>query len=67
MVDDTSSSLNDPIVEITQHIASNHMDMCRFKGLEDAEYKKVAAALVRISNEAAMKLLPLGACEFFFS
>ena len=60
MVEDTSSALNDAIVEITQHIASDHMDMCRFKGLEDVEYKKVAAALVRISNAAAMKLTQFG-------
>jgi hypothetical protein len=50
VVEDASSALNDPVVEITQHIASNHMDMCRFKGLEDVEYKKVAAALTGISN-----------------
>lgn len=50
MVDDVSSTLSDPTIEITQHIASNHIEMCRFKGLEDIEYKKVAAALIRISN-----------------
>jgi hypothetical protein len=32
------------------------MDMCRFKGLEDVEYKKVAAALIRISKTATMEL-----------
>jgi hypothetical protein len=61
VVEDTSSTLNDATVEITQHIASNHMDMCRFKGLEDVEYKKVAAALTRISNMTAMKLTQSGA------
>ena len=35
--------------------------MCRFKGLDDVEYKKVAAALVRISNATAVKLTRLGA------
>ena len=57
MVEDTSSALSDPIIEIIQHIASNHINMCRFKSLEDVEYKKAAAALVWISNTAAMKLI----------
>ena len=60
MVDDTSSTLSDPIVEITHYIASNHMEMCRFKGLEDVEYKKVAAALAWISNVATMNLTQSG-------
>jgi hypothetical protein len=29
------------------------MGMCRFTGLEDVEYKKVAAALCRITNAIA--------------
>jgi hypothetical protein len=48
VVDDTSSCLNDPTVETKQHISSNHMDMCRFSGLEDPEYLKVAAAMTFI-------------------
>ncbi len=48
VVDDQSSCLDDPIVEIRQHISSNHMDMCRFSGLEDPEYSKVAAAMTLI-------------------
>lgn len=47
--------------EITQYIASNHMDMCRFKGLEDVEYKKVAAALLLISTTVASKSAQTGA------
>ncbi|KAL8344433.1 hypothetical protein RB601_004802 [Gaeumannomyces tritici] len=47
VVEDTSSSLHSPI-EITQHIANDHMDMCRFSGLLDVEYRKVAAALQRL-------------------
>lgn len=50
MVEDTSSAFGDPTIEIAQHIASNHMDICRFKGLNDSEYEKVAAALCRISQ-----------------
>jgi len=48
VVDDTSSCLNDPAVETKQHISSNHTDMCRFSGLEDPEYLKVAAAMTFI-------------------
>lgn len=50
MVEDTSSAFGDPTLEITQHIANNHMDICRFKGLDDGEYEKVAAALHHISE-----------------
>ena len=45
VVDDLSSCLDDPIVETKLHISNNHMDMCRFYGLQDPEYAKVAAAL----------------------
>ncbi|OAL23237.1 hypothetical protein AYO22_06287 [Fonsecaea multimorphosa] len=48
VVDDASSCLSDSSLEITQHIANNHMDMCRFSGMNDAEYRKVAAAIHRI-------------------
>jgi ankyrin repeat protein len=50
IVEDTSSYLNFPTIETTQHIEQNHMDMCRFTGLEDPEYKKVAAALCRMTR-----------------
>ncbi|KAK3898217.1 hypothetical protein C8A05DRAFT_47392 [Staphylotrichum tortipilum] len=49
VVDDTSSYLNISAVETTEHIGRNHMEMCRFPGVDDAEYKKVAAALCRIT------------------
>ncbi|PKS12515.1 hypothetical protein jhhlp_000722 [Lomentospora prolificans] len=45
VVEDVSSCLDDPIVETKQHIASDHMDMCRFSGADDPEYFKVAAAM----------------------
>ncbi|OCK74802.1 hypothetical protein K432DRAFT_397795, partial [Lepidopterella palustris CBS 459.81] len=48
VVEDTASCLNDPTIEVTQHIASNHMDMCRYIGLDDVEYQKVVAAIHRI-------------------
>ncbi|KAF4632474.1 hypothetical protein G7Y89_g5651 [Cudoniella acicularis] len=50
VVDDMTSCLSDPGIEIAQHIASNHMDMCRFHGLNDVEYQKVAGALERIQK-----------------
>ena len=45
-----ASSFNDPDVEITQHISSNHMDMCRFQGPGDAEYAKFINALNRVNG-----------------
>lgn len=48
VVDDASSCLNNFTLETRQHIARNHMDMCRFYGLQDPEYSKVAAAMNHI-------------------
>ncbi len=48
VVEDRSSCLNNPVLETRQFISSNHMDMCRFSGLQDPEYAKVAAAMKRI-------------------
>ncbi|KAJ3565192.1 hypothetical protein NPX13_g7590 [Xylaria arbuscula] len=50
VVEDGSSCLNLPTVEITEHIARNHMEMCRFMDLNDVEYVKVAAALTRMAQ-----------------
>ena len=50
VVEDVSSTLNLPAVEVTEHIGRNHMDMCRFTGPDDVEYKKVAAALHRMTQ-----------------
>lgn len=58
-MDDTASCLNDLGIEVTQHIATNHMDMCRFSGLDDVEYGKVVGALNRIL-EAPAKSAPPG-------
>ncbi|KAK8071197.1 SesB protein [Apiospora hydei] len=48
VVEDTSSYLNAPDLEVTEHIFQNHMEMCRFVGPHDPEYRKVAAAISRI-------------------
>lgn len=62
VVEDTSSYLNLPAVEITEHIERNHMDICRFTGLDDIEYRNVASALHRltgsISNSTGGALKP---------
>ena len=48
VVEDTSSCLNLATIETTEHIGRNHMEMCRFKGIDDVEFKKVASALRRM-------------------
>ncbi|KAJ4289061.1 hypothetical protein N0V90_011403 [Kalmusia sp. IMI 367209] len=48
VVEDTSSCLNLPAREISEHIERNHMEMCRFIGLNDPEYSKVRRALLRM-------------------
>jgi ankyrin repeat protein len=50
VVEDTSSYLNLPAIEISEHIGRNHMEMCRFTGLNDVEYRKVASALRRMTS-----------------
>ncbi|KAI0399798.1 hypothetical protein F4802DRAFT_533348 [Xylaria palmicola] len=58
VVEDTSSYLNLPVIETTEHIGRNHMDMCRFSGPEDIEYKKAAAALRRMAANLPKNQLP---------
>ncbi|KAH6981105.1 hypothetical protein BKA56DRAFT_550966 [Ilyonectria sp. MPI-CAGE-AT-0026] len=50
VVEDSSSCLNIPSIETTEHISRNHMTMARFTGIHDPEFKKVAAALRRITS-----------------
>ncbi|KAI4223710.1 MAG: hypothetical protein L6R36_005206 [Xanthoria steineri] len=57
VVEDVSSCLGDPSLEITQHIASDHMDMCRFSGVQDHEYRKVIGALDLIRARMSEKLV----------
>ncbi|KAK7973104.1 hypothetical protein PG988_007238 [Apiospora saccharicola] len=56
VVDDTSSYINAPEIEVTEHIGQNHMEMCRFMGPCDPEYRKVSAAVARLISrkETAM-------------
>jgi ankyrin repeat protein len=51
VVEDTSSYLNAPTIEVAEHIGHDHREMCRFSGLEDIEYKKVEAAIQRIVSK----------------
>ncbi|KAK3343473.1 hypothetical protein B0T25DRAFT_485826, partial [Lasiosphaeria hispida] len=53
VVEDASSCLHLPPIEITQHIGKDHMEMCRFPGLDDVEYRKVAATLRRVMKVVA--------------
>ncbi|KAK5191514.1 hypothetical protein LTR92_008687 [Exophiala xenobiotica] len=53
VVEDSASCLNDATIETVQHIASNHMDMCRFSEFDDPEYRKVAAAVERVLASAS--------------
>jgi hypothetical protein len=53
VVEDTSSCLNSPTIEIVEHIGRDHMEMCRFTGLDDIEYKKVEAALQIMASKAS--------------
>lgn len=61
VVEEESSCLDDPIVETKQHIARNHMDMCRFGRLDDPEYQKVAAAITFIISKTTSE--PVGPPE----
>jgi len=51
VVEDTSSCLNSPTIEIAEHIGRDHMEMCRFTGLDDIEYKKVDAAFQTMASK----------------
>ncbi|KAF2231160.1 hypothetical protein EV356DRAFT_519023 [Viridothelium virens] len=53
VVEDTSSYLNLPKIEVPEHIGRNHMEMCRFTGANDIEYGKVVSALHRISSSVS--------------
>ncbi|KAK4466758.1 ankyrin repeat-containing domain protein [Cladorrhinum samala] len=55
VVEDSSSYLHLPEVEIAQRIGRNHMDICRFAGKTDVEYRKVVAAVTRIFTDAKHK------------
>jgi hypothetical protein len=45
VVDNFSSCLDDALIETRRHVSKNHMDMCRFYGMDDPEYGKVEAAI----------------------
>ncbi|KUI70954.1 Ankyrin-2 [Cytospora mali] len=51
VVEDESSRLDEPRIETTRHISSNHMDMVRFTGIGDNEYIKVKSAIDIVTNK----------------
>jgi ankyrin repeat protein len=55
VVEDSSSYLQIPAIEVAEHIGRNHMEMCRFAGLGDIEYHKLMAALSRIESSGAQR------------
>ncbi|KAK0652759.1 hypothetical protein B0T16DRAFT_347215, partial [Cercophora newfieldiana] len=58
VVEDRSSCLGSP-PEMTEHIEKNHMDMCRFTGPRDMEYKKVVAVLERTTDTITRRPIPI--------
>ena len=58
-MDDNSSYLNFPTIETTEHIRRDHRDMCRFSGPDDPEYKKVIAALHRMTMNLSKSQVPV--------
>ncbi|KAI0544409.1 hypothetical protein F4679DRAFT_38165 [Xylaria curta] len=61
VVKDDFSHLNCPAIEVKQYIEASHMNMCRFTGMDDPEYRKVAAGLYRIARSTIEKLMKTGA------
>ncbi|KAI0020841.1 hypothetical protein F4780DRAFT_314222 [Xylariomycetidae sp. FL0641] len=55
VVEDVSSYLSCPAIEVTEHIQSDHMDMCRFSGPSDVEYGKALCAITRLAKHALGK------------
>ncbi|KAI5921697.1 ankyrin [Camillea tinctor] len=51
VVEDSSSCINDRCHERVVHIKANHVDMCRFSGYHDPEFRAVEAALRRMITE----------------
>jgi hypothetical protein len=51
VVEENSACLGHPTLESIRDIESDHRDMCRFRGLRDPRYQKVAAALSRIMQK----------------
>ncbi|KAI1427710.1 ankyrin [Xylaria sp. FL1777] len=51
IVDDQSSSINDPQHERVVHIRADHVGMCRFTDADDPEFRKVSSALLRTQQQ----------------
>ena len=60
--------MGDSSLEITQYIASNHINICRFSGFYDVEYRKVITALKYVQKriiEESANLVSLDSCAAF--
>ncbi|KAI1163957.1 ankyrin [Nemania serpens] len=57
IVDDHSSSIHDRCHERIVHIRADHVDMCRFTGADDPEFRKVSSAILH-AHEKLADLLP---------
>ncbi|KAI9892895.1 MAG: hypothetical protein M1814_001054 [Vezdaea aestivalis] len=53
VVEDVSSSLDDFAIETKQHIAGDHMQMCRFKANDDPEFEKVVSAFEHLIQKSS--------------
>ncbi|KAK4197919.1 hypothetical protein QBC40DRAFT_284648 [Triangularia verruculosa] len=51
VVEQESACLGNPALETVRDIESDHREMCRFHGVEDPQYKKVASALSRVTED----------------
>ncbi|KAI3326553.1 ankyrin [Xylariaceae sp. AK1471] len=51
IVEDSSSSINDPRHKRIVHIRADHVDMCRFSSADDPEFHKVSSALLRAQEQ----------------
>ncbi|KAI0904465.1 ankyrin [Ustulina deusta] len=58
IVDDHSSSINDPRHERIVHIRADHVDMCRFTSADDLEFKKVSSAILRAQERLLQTNVP---------
>ncbi|KAI0438676.1 hypothetical protein F4803DRAFT_534198 [Xylaria telfairii] len=57
IVDDHSSAIHDRCHERSVHIQADHVDMCRFIGLNDPEFRKVSSAMLRAQNQLPNSVL----------
>ncbi|KAI0875607.1 ankyrin [Hypoxylon argillaceum] len=50
IINENSSVINDPRHEKKVHMDTDHIGMCKFKGADDAEFRKVSSALLEVEE-----------------